>query len=136
MATAEGQQCSPSLLGHLSSVEIQDAGRPPVTPPADLLLVISSIAGACKTIAHEVRRAGLTNSMGLYQGSQGQGVNAGGEKQKKLDVISVSRPNPSHLPCCHSCADSGLDVVAERGAEGGAVVVQARVGHRVRGRGR
>lgn len=84
MAATRDSQPLPAFLSSLSTRSGEEAC------PADLLLVLDAVATACKSIAHEVRRAGLTSSMGLYQGDKGeQGVNAGGEKQKKLDVISV-----------------------------------------------
>ncbi|XP_071720588.1 fructose-1,6-bisphosphatase, chloroplastic [Rutidosis leptorrhynchoides] len=66
---------------------------------AELTIVLSSIAMACKQIASLVQRAGISNLTG------GQGaVNIQGEDQKKLDVIS----NEVFSNCLRSSGRTGI----------------------------
>jgi len=50
---------------------------------AELTIVLSSISMACKQIASLVQRAGISKLTGVHGA-----VNAHGEDQKKLDVVS------------------------------------------------
>ena len=50
---------------------------------ADLAILLSSIATACKYLSNTVRKAGLAN----LSGSAGE-VNVQGEEQQKLDVLA------------------------------------------------
>lgn len=64
----------------------------------DYTLLISSIQLACKYIAYQVRKAGITNLYGLMGGQ-----NTSGDSQKKLDVLAnevfVNSLKSSHK-CC------------------------------------
>ena len=61
----------------------------------DLALVLAAVGTAIKNIVFRVRTASLSKITGLYTGKDGEaGVNQGGEKQKKLDVVAVRRCVP------------------------------------------
>ena len=64
----------------------------------DFTLLISSIQLACKYISYQVRKAGITNLLGLMGGQ-----NTSGDSQKKLDVLSNDVFVNSLKSCC-KCA--------------------------------
>lgn len=65
----------------------------------ELIVVLSSIASACKQIASLVQRAGISNLTGLHGA-----VNVQGEDQKKLDVVS----NEVFCGCLRSSGRTGI----------------------------
>lgn len=69
----------PTLLSFLTA---QQEGK----VDTDLALALEALASACKRVALAVRRAPIARLTG-YAGDGGS-VNAGGERQKKLDVFS------------------------------------------------
>jgi len=70
------------------------------TVDAEMVVVLTSIATACKKIASLVQRAGISNLTGL----QGGATNIQGEDQKKLDVLS-------NEVFCDALRDSGRTAI-------------------------